>query len=93
MALKNSNGVTLYMDSFGAIPMPEAIELAKARNDKIIYNVYRIQDFDSNLCGLFTISFIENVKIFYSFNKWLLQFSPNDFKKNDRILFERLGFN
>ena len=62
VALKNENGYTMYIDSFGAAPLPEALKLARTKKDEIIYNIYRIQDFNSNFCGLFCIDFIENVK-------------------------------
>ena len=53
---------------------------------RIKSNIFRIQAYDSIVCGFFCMEFIN-----YMFKgKTLLDntnlFSPNDFKKNDRII-------
>ena len=59
-----------------------------SRRKKIIPNIYRIQAYDSIMCGYFCIGFIN-----FMFNGTSLTdntnlFSPNDFNKNDDIILE-----
>ena len=74
----NNNNVT-YFDSFGVEHIPKEIK-------KIIRNKnYRIQPYDSTICGYFCIAFIDFVlksKILLDYNI----FSPNDYEKNDKII-------
>ena len=58
---------------------------------KIITNIYRIQAYDSIMCGYFCIGFIN-----FMFNGKILPgytnlFSPNDFSKNDDIILHYFG--
>ena len=87
VCVKKVENDLFYFDSFGVIPLTE---IKKGKNE-IIYNNYRIQDFDSKLCGYFCIDFLENVYDFESYVDWLLNYSPNDFKKNDDIVLKRLN--
>ena len=91
VGMKNCNGVTMYFDSFGMPMLPEALKLAKTRDDDIIYNSYRIQDFDSNKCGYLVIDFINSVYNYESYHTWLLNYSPWNYRKNDKIVIKRLG--
>ena len=91
VGMKNCNGVTMYFDSFAVAPLPEALKLAKTRDNEIIYNSYRLQDFDSFHCGRFCIDFLENVNDYKSYHIWLLNYSPWNFKENDLIVMKRLG--
>ena len=55
-------------------------------NKNIITNIFRIQVYDSIMCGYFCIGFIS-----FMFNSSILAdftnlFSLNDFKKNDNII-------
>ena len=68
VVISNFNGNLLYFDSFGVIPPEEILKLGE-----VIYNVYRIQDMSSNLCGLFCLDFLESVRDFDSYNKWLVK--------------------
>ena len=74
----NNDNVT-YFDSFGVGHIPKEIK-------KIIRNKnYRIQRYDSAMCGYFCIAFID----FVLKSKILLDykiFSPNDNEKNDEII-------
>ena len=80
----NAKTVT-YFDSFGVEYIPKEIRKFIA-NKNIITNVYRIQAYDSIMCGYFCIRFID----FMSKSKSLLDygnsFSPNDYEKNDKII-------
>ena len=44
-------------------------------------NIFRIQAYDSIMCGYFCIEFIN-----YMLKGKTLLFSPNDFKKNDLVI-------
>ena len=65
---------------------------------KIITNIYRIQAYDSIMCGYFCIEFI-NYKYVYknmfngkSLTDYTNLFSPNDLKKkNDDIILKHFG--
>ena len=59
---------------------------AKARNKKIITNIYRIQAYDSIMCGYFCVGFINFMFDGNSLTDYTNLFSRNDFKKNDDII-------
>ena len=55
-------------------------------NKKIKASILRIQSYDSIMCGYFCIEFINYMlkgKILLGYTNL---FSPNDFKKNDRVI-------
>ena len=89
VALKCKNGWNMYFDSFGGDILPECLKLCKSNSNETVYNVYRIQDFKSNLCGLFCIDFLNRVHDYDSYNKFLLGYSPNAFQENDKIVMRR----
>ena len=84
MYVKNSN-ITCF-DSFGVEHIPkEIIKFIENRNIKT--NIFRIQAYDSIMCGYFCIGFIDFMFKGKSLTDYTNLFSPNDFKKNDdRIL-------
>ena len=51
----------------------------------MITNIYRIQPYDSIICGYFCIGFIAFILKGKSFNDYTNLFSPNDYEKNDKI--------
>ena len=59
---------------------------AKGRNKNIITNIFRIQAYDSIMCGYFCIGFINFMFNGNSLTDHTSLFSPNDFKKNDDII-------
>ena len=77
----NAKNVT-YFDSFRVEHIPKEIRKF-FRNKNIIRNIYRIQAYDSIMCGYFGIGFID----FMLKGKSLLECtnlcSPNEYKKND----------
>ena len=80
MYVKN-NDIT-YFDSFGVEHIPEEIKtFIKNRNIKA--NIFRIQAYDSIMCGNFCIGFIDFMFKGKSLIKYTNLFSPNDFKQND----------
>ena len=92
VGLKIGKNEAYYFDSFGVIPLPEVTKVCKDNGLELVYNIYRIQDMNSNHCGNYVLDFLDSVYDFDSYNNWLLNYFPNDFNKNDRILFNRLGF-
>ena len=75
------NDIT-YFDSFGAEHIPKEIKtFIKNRNIKI--NIFRIQAYNSILCGYFFIAFIDFMFKGKSLNKYKKFFSPNYFLKDD----------
>ena len=57
VALYVNNKTVTYFNSFGVEHVPKEIMKFLARN-KIIANIYRIQAYDSIMCGYFCIGFI-----------------------------------
>ena len=58
---------------------------------QIIANIYRIQAYDSIMCGYFCIGFINFMSNGKSFTNYTNLFSPNDFKQNDDIILKYFG--
>ena len=76
---------TIYFDVFGIEHIPTEIKLAIG-NKKIKANIFRIQAYDSIMCGYFCIEFINYMLKGKTFLDYTNLFSPNDFKKNDRVI-------
>ena len=73
------NDVT-YFDSFGVEHIPNEVKRF-IDNKNIKTNIFRIQTYDSIMCGYFCIGFIDFIlsgKILTNFTN---TFSPNNFKK------------
>ena len=80
MYVKN-NDIT-YFDSFGVEHIPKEIK-AFINNKNIITNIFRIQAYDSIMCGYFCIGFIDFMYKGKSLTEYTNLFSPDDFKRND----------
>ena len=79
-----NNDIT-YFDSFGVEHIPKEIKaFIKNRNIKI--NIFRIQAYDSIMCGYFCIGFINFMLKGKSQTEYTNLFSPNNLKKNDNIV-------
>ena len=85
----------IYFDSFGIEHIPKEInkficckELGSAvdNNKKNKANIFRIQAYDSIMCGYFCIEFINYMLKGKTLLDYINLFSPNDFKKNDRVI-------
>ena len=81
IALFVKTNEVIYFDSFGVEHIPKEIELTIG-NKKIKPNRFRIQSYDSIMCGYFCIELIKGKTLLDYTNL----FSPNDFKKNDRVI-------
>ena len=84
-ALWASNNNVTYFDSFGVEHIPkEIIKFMESRNIKT--NIFRIQAYDSIMCGYFCIGFIDFMFKGKILTDYTDLFSPNDFKRNDDII-------
>ena len=80
----NTKTVT-YFDIFGVENIPK--EIKKFTNNKnIIANIFRIQVYDSVLCGHFCFEFIDFMFKGNSLIDFTNLFLNNDFKENDDII-------
>ena len=76
--------------SFGVEHIPKEI-MKFINRKKIIANIYRIQAYDSIMCGYFCIGFINFMFNGKSLTDYTNLFSPNDFNKNDDIILKYFG--
>ena len=80
VALYGNKKTATYFDSFGIKRIPK--EIKKFINDKsIIANIFKIQVYDSIICGCFCIGFINFMFKGNSLTDFTNIFSPHDFKK------------
>ena len=79
----NAKTIT-YFDSFGFEHIPK--EIKKFINNKNIIDIFRIQAYDSIMCGYFCIGFIDFMFKDNDLTNFTNLFSPNNFKKNDDII-------
>ena len=80
----NGNNI-IYFDSFGVEHIPKEIKKF-IRNKNIARNIYRIQAYDSVMCGYLCIGFIDFMLKGKSLLKYINLFSPNEYEKNDEII-------
>ena len=80
----NKKTVT-YFDSLGIEHIPKEVKKFIG-NKNIISNIYRIQNYDSIMCGYFCIGFIDYMFKGKSLTDYTNLFSSNNFKKNDDII-------
>ena len=90
LALYVNNKIVTYFDSFGVEHIQKEIMKFISRQ-KIITNIYRIQAYDSIMCGYFCIGFINFMFNGKSLTDYTNLFSPNDFNKNDDIILKYFG--
>ena len=77
-----NNNIVTYFDSFGVEHIPkEIIQFIENRNIKT--NIFRIQAYDSKICGYICIGFIDFIFKGKGLSQYENLFSPNDFKRND----------
>ena len=87
----HNNNVT-YFDSFGVEHIPNEIKTfinrslsSASKNKNIKTNIFRIQTYDSIMCGYFCIGFIDFILKGKTLTEYTNLFSPNNFKKNMMI--------
>ena len=79
--------MAVYFDSFGIEYVPQEI-LDKIKDKSISHNIFRIQDDNSILCGFYCIAFMEYMIVGKTLLDYMNLFSPNDYKKNDKIIYK-----
>ena len=82
IALYVKNNDITYFDSFEVEHIPKEVK-AFINNKNIKTNIFRIQAYDSIMCGYFCIGFINFMLKGKSLIEYINLFSSNDFKKND----------
>ena len=80
----NANNI-VYFDSFGVEYIPKEIKKFIG-NKNIITNIYRIQAYESIVCGYFHIGFIDLMLKGRSLPDYTNLFSPNDYEKIDKTI-------
>ena len=85
IALYALNINVTYFNSFGVEHIRKEIKKFIKRS-KFVTNIFRMQAYDSVMCGYFCIGFINFVLEGKSLRDFTNLFSPNDFKKNDNII-------
>ena len=78
IALYVQNNDVTFFDSFGAEHIPEEIRKF-IRNRSIKTNIFRIQAYDSIMCGYFCIGFIDFMLAGKTLTEFTNLFSPNNF--------------
>ena len=81
--VKNNN--ITYFYSFGVEHIPKDVIKFIGRKN-VIVNIFRIQAYDSIRCGYFCIGFINFMFKGRSLTAYTNLFSPNNFRKNDKII-------
>ena len=76
---------TIYFDSLGVEHIPKEINKFIGNSD-IKSNIFRIQAYDSIMCRYFCVEFINYMLKGKTLLDYTNLFSPNDFKKNGRVI-------
>ena len=84
----NNNDV-IYFDSFRVENIAKEIRgfiNRSSQNKNITRNIFKLQAYDSIICGYFCIGFIDFMLTGKALTEFTNMFSPNNFKKNDGII-------
>ena len=76
----------IYFDSFSVEHIPEETKKFIG-NKNIKANIFQVQGNNSIMCGYFCIGFTDFMLADKKLNNYMNMFSPNDFDKNDHIIF------
>ena len=85
IAVYVTNNDITYFDSFEVDYIPIEIKTFIG-NKSIKTNIFRIQAYDSIMCGYFCIGFIDFMLAGKKLTDFTNIFSPNNFKRNDDII-------
>ena len=80
------NDDVTYFNSFGAEHIPKEIKTFIGRSLSITKIFFRMQAYDSIMCGYFCIGFIDLMLAGKTLTEFANLFSPNIFKINDDII-------
>ena len=84
VSLYVQNNDVIYFDSFGAEHIAEEIRTFIG-NKNIKTNIFRIEAYDSIMCGYFCIGLIDFMLAGKTFTEFANIFWPNNFQRNDDI--------
>ena len=87
VALYVKNNDITYFDSFGVEHIPKEI-IKFIKNKSIKTNIFRIQVYNSIMCGYFCIGFTNFMFKRKTLTDYTNLFSPNDLKRNDDIFLD-----
>ena len=79
------NNNATYFNSFGVGHIPKEIKIFIDKSI-VVANIFRIQAYDSVMCGYFCIGFIDFMLKVKTLTDFTNLFSPNNFDKNDDII-------
>ena len=82
----------VYFASFGIEYIPQEV-LNKIAGKSITHIIFRMQDNESITCGFYCISFIKCMLAGKTLLNYTNLFTPNDYKKNDKIIYNYLKTN
>ena len=90
---KGTHWVSLFIDRntvvyfayFQIEHIPQEV-FSKIRDKSITRNIFRIQDNEAITCGFYCITFIEYILTGRNLLEYTNLFSPNDHKKNDKVI-------
>ena len=86
VALYVHNNDVTYFDYFGVEHIPKEIKEFIDGSLSITTNIFRIQAYDSIMCGYFCIGFTDFMLKRKTLTEFTNLFSPNNFKENDDII-------
>ena len=84
----NNNNNVIYFDSFGVEHIPKEIKafINNNNNNKKITNIFRVQAYDSIMCGYFCIGFVDFMLAGKTLTEYKNLLPPNNVKKNGDII-------
>ena len=62
--------------------------LNKVKDKLFTHNIFRMQNNESIMCGFYCIAFIEFMLARKTLIDYIIFFSLNDYKKNDKIIYK-----
>ena len=80
------NDDVTYFDSFGVKHIPKKTKKLINRPSSMKTNIFRIQAYNSIICGYFCIGFINFMLLGKTLTDFASLFSPYNFHKNDNII-------
>ena len=86
VALYVNNKNVTYFGSFGVEHIPKEIKKFIDGSLSVAINIFKIQAYDSIMCGYFCTGFINFMLAGKTLTDFTNLFSPNNFKKNDDII-------
>ena len=79
------NNNATYFDSFGVEHVPKEIKIFIDKS-VVVANIFRIQAYDSVMCGYFCVKFINFMLKGKTLTDFTNLFLPNNFDKSDDII-------